>query len=430
MRRRHSIIGLFAPALVCLVVAAGCARTESGRRTITYSFWGTPEQQKTELAVIRAFEAAHPGVRVVPRPVPGAVPRYNDKLQAMFVGQVAPDVVMIEMSRYDDWASRGVLADISDDVEELARSYDMMPVVRQAFARDGRFYAAPINAHAQAMFYNREALAAAGVEAPAEGFTWEELLTLAPRLARHAGASGAVTDYAFQLPPPTILFWAFGGRLFDDLYQPQRATVNSPGGAAAVRFMRRALATDAVLPPDIGALASDTGTYQLFRDGRVALFVSGRWMTPDFMGIRNFTWDVLPIPAGPAGRISQHGGTALGVWRGSREPELARAFVRFYASPEGVRLTMAGRRYVPVYRRMAFSEEFLRLTPPESLAVFSRSMEAGAALNYLYAPGYSDVKRLFDAAMEKAIIRTDLAPEAILAELEQELNRWLKQNQR
>jgi multiple sugar transport system substrate-binding protein len=412
------------------VLTAGCTRPASGGRTITYSFWGTPEQQKTELAVIAAFEAAHPGTRVVPRPIPGAVPRYNDKLQAMFVGQVAPDVIMIEMSRYDDWAARGVLADISEDVEKLAREHDMMPVARQAFERDGRFYGAPINAHAQAMYYNREALAAAGVAVPAEGFTWAGLLDLAPRLARRAGGTKAITDYAYQLPPPTILFWAFGGALFDDLYHPHRATVNSAGGAAALRYMRAALATGAVLPPDVGALAADTGTYQLFRDGKVALYVSGRWMTPDFMRIKGFHWDVMPIPAGPAGRISQHGGTALGVWRNSREPELARAFVHFYASPAGARITMAGRRYVPVYRELAFSAEYLRLTPPEHLAVFSRTMEAGAALNYLYAPGYSEVKRLFDAAMEKAIIRTDLAPEAVLAELELELNRWLKQNQR
>jgi len=408
--------------------ATGCTRPEESANTITYSFWGTVEQHKTELAVIRAFEAANPGMRVIPQPFPGSNSRYNDKLQAMIVGQVAPDVIMVEASRYDEWWSRGVLADVTEDVESLAREYELMPVVRRAYARDGRFYAAPVNVHGYATYFNRNALEAAGIELPADGVTWEWLLEVAPRLSRRAGRADAPTDYALQLPLPTMVFWAFGGTLFDDLHRPTRATVNTPGGVAAVDYMRRAMASGAVLPPEIGAMAADHGTYQLFRDGRIAFFFSGRFVTPDFLGIKDFSWDVCPMPRGPAGPASQHGGTLLGLWTGSRNPELARRFIRFYASVEGTRLVMAGRRYVPVYRQLAYGPEFLALTPPQSLEVFSRTMEAGASLNYVYAPGYGEVKRLFDAAMERAMVRPDLPAEQILGDLERELNRWIALN--
>ncbi len=249
-------------------------------------------------------------------------------------------------------------------------------------------------------------------------------LAIEPRVAA-AGSADATTDYALQMPLPIILFWSFGGTLFDDPYQPRRALVNTPEGRAAIGYMRRLLATGAVLPPDIGAMAADHGTFQLFRDGRIAFYFSGRWNTPDFLRIRDFEWDVAPIPAGPAGAVSLHGGTALGVWNGTRNPDLARRFVHFYASEAGARIAMQTKRLVPVHRTLAFSDEFLGLTPPTSLAVFARGMEAGAARSYLYAPGFGVAKRLFDQAMERALLSPDLPAEVVLADLEQELNRWL-----
>ena len=419
---------LAAGTLALLVGLAGCTRPDASENTITYGFWGTVEQQKNERAVIEAFEAANPGVRVVAQPFPGTSMRYNDKMQAMLVGQVAPDVIMIEAARYDEWRVRGVLADLTAEVESLGREYELMPVVRQAFMRDGRFYAAPINAHGYVTYFNRTALAAAGLELPAGGITWEWLLEVAPRLSRRADQPSAPTDYAMQLPFPTMIFWAYGGRIFDDLYRPTRATVNTPAGQAAVDYLRRAIAPGTILPPDIGAMAADHGTFQLFRDGKIAFFFSGRWITPDLLGVRDFSWDVRPIPRGPAGAISQHGGTLLGLWTGAKNPELARRFIRFYASAEGTRRVMTGRRYVPVYRQLAYGPEFLALTPPQSLRVYSDTMEAGASLFYLYAPGLGEVKRLFDSAMEKAMIRPEIPATRILADLEAELNHWLQEN--
>lgn len=422
-RRRRALV----TALVLLVAGPGCVRNEDRTATLTFGFWGSTEQARTEAAVARAFEAANPGVRIETMAIAGNSSRYNDKVQAMLVGQVAPDVIMIESARYDEWASRGVLAEIGADVGAIDAATPLMPVARQAFERGGRFYAAPINAHAFATYYNRNALAAAGVSLDVARLEWEELLAIAPRLSKAAGGASATTDYALQMPLPIILFWAFGGTLFDDPHTPRRALVNTREGRDAISFMRRLLASGAVLPPDIGAMAADHGTFQLFRDGRIAFYFSGRWNTPDFLRIRDFEWDVAPIPAGPAGAISLHGGTALGVWTGARNQELARRFVRFYASETGARIAMQTKRLVPVHRTLAYSDDFLSLTPPASLAVFARGMEAGAARSYLYAPGFGVAKRIFDEAMERALLSPHLPAEAVLADLERDLNRWLEQ---
>jgi multiple sugar transport system substrate-binding protein len=420
------------PAVVAALAWGGlssCTRPEEEANTIVFSYWGSPEQQRTERAVIEAFEAANPGVRVKSLPVSPPLQRYNDKVQAMLVGQVAPDVIMIEFSRYDEWRARGVLEDVTGQMAELSQHDELMPVARRAFERDGKFFAVPTNAHAYVTYFNRDALAAAGVAMP-EAMTWAWLEEVAPKLSRRAGSTTATSDYAFQLPLPSIMLWAFGASLFDDLFNPTRSTVNTPEAVEAIACIRRLLATGAVLPPEIGTMTLDVGTYQLFRDAKLAFFFSGRWSTPDLVSVTSFSWDVRPMPSGPAGNMSQHGGTLLGVWSGSKNKELAKRFVQFYASSEGMKIVLQGKRLVPVFRKMAYGDEFLALTPPQSLRIFSESMEAGAASNYIYAPGYSEVKRIFEGAMERAMIRPDIPAETILASLEKELNRWIEKRSR
>lgn len=428
--RHGAFVRLAAAAMLAgMSVFGGCKRAVEDGDTIAYSFWGSVEQAETERAVIRAFEEANPGVRVIAQHIPGGAGRYNDKLQAMLVGRVAPDVIMIEMSRYDEWASRKVLADVTEVISDLESRHELMPVVRQAFQRDGSYFAVPVNCHATATYVNLDAFAQAGIEIPPEGFTWQQLLEVVPRLSRRAGATDVATDFALQLPFPTILFWSFGGQLFDNPYRPTRVLANSPEAIDAVEFMRAMVATGGVLLPGIGSLA-DQGSYQFFRDGRLAIFFSGRWSTPQFMGVTEFRWDVIPIPAGPAGAISQHGGTALGVWEGSPRQELARRFIQFYASDEAINVTMGGRRYVPVVRALAEGPEFLALTPPDSLEVFVRTMEAGAAQAVLYAPGFGPVRRHFDSAMERALVRPNVPAEVIVEDLQRELERWLNRQAR
>lgn len=413
-----------ASAIITCVLTGGCVRpAEEDENRILFSFWGSVQQQRAEEEIIRAFREENPDIHVDIMVI-GA--RYHEKVQAMMIGNVAPDVVMIEMTLYDEWASRGVLLDLSEEFHRLHEESTYLPIPQQAFAREGGVFALPVNCHGLVTFCNLDAFERAGIEIPDDGLTWEFLLEVGAGLARRAGNSDALTDYALMMPPAITLFWQHGVSLFDDLYNPTEVTVNQPGALQAIRLMRRLQETRLAVPPEVVA---DEGTYQLFRDGRVALFFNGRWMTPEIAGRTDFRWDVVPFPGGPASNITFHGGTALGVWKESRRQEAARRFVDFYTSRKGAEIAMHFQRIVPVFAESAYGEEFLGLRPPESMHHFSDTMQENASLTTLYAPGSQEVTRIFNGRMEQALSEPHIPAEEIIAGLETELKRWLMRMQ-
>lgn len=408
-------------AVAAVLLSAGCTRPpEEDSNRIRFSIWGSVQQQKAEEEIIRAFREENPDVQVDLTVMGG---RYPDKIQSMMVGNVAPDVIMVEMSLYDEWASRGVLVDLSEEFHQLHEESTFMPVPMQAFSREDGIFALPINCHGLVTFCNLDALEEAGVEIPDEGLTWDFIEEIAPRFSRRAGDPDAPTDYALMMPVALPLLWQNGVSLFDDLTNPGKVTVNQPGAVEVIRLMRRLQASGLAVPPEV---AADEGTYQLFRDGRVTFFFSGRWMTPEFAGRTRFDWDVVPFPGNGTSNITFHGGTALAVWNGSHRQEAARRFVNFYTSRRGAEIAMKFQRTVPVYRDAAYGEEFLSLRPPESMHHFSGTMEAGASLTTLYAPGSQEVTRLLNGRIEQALSEPDIPADEIVAGIEEDLTRWLE----
>jgi multiple sugar transport system substrate-binding protein len=412
---------------IALLLAVGCVvREEESVVKLRITLWGSTAQQKLEESIVREFEKLNPQIKVELLVI--GFNRYEEKLNSMMVGGIAPDLMLVNLSQYDNWASRGALADVTPVMEEISRDLTLLPGPEAAFRREGRFYGLPVNAHGFVTFVNLDAFAAAGIEVPETGFTWEEVFQFGPLLSKRAGATSAPTDYAI-VPPfySYAVLVEFGGALFDDLYDPQRVTIASAAGEAWIEWLRQLEQASFAASR---AVVTDAGTYQLFRDGRAALYFAGRWQVPDFTGTTAFRWDVRPFPAGPKGRVTYSGGTALGISPKSKHPEEARLFAKFYAGRAGSELSMKGGRVVPVYRELAEAPAFLDLKPPASPHHFVDTMKAGAATAWLYAPGSHDVWDIVNARIEEALADTMLAPSEVTRRMAADLERWLVRQRR
>lgn len=413
-------------SLLSAVALAGCAvRDDDARTTIRFAVWATPAQQKVEQAIVDAFEKRHPEIHV--QLLALEYVSYDEKIQAMMVGGDPPDAMLVKNTTYDDWAVRGVLADVTAQAEKLNAADELMPMAQKIFSRTGRYHALPVNTHGLVTFVNLDALAAAGVTLPEGDLTWDYLLKIAARLSRRAGHPNSPTEYAFFEPPAYSILTELGGALFDDPFHPTHVTIDSPAGREWIAWFQR-LQTEGFVAPR--GVALDAGFYQLFRDGHVAFFFSGRWQVPDFAGKTRFRWDVRPFPSGPHGRVTMHGGTGVAVASASRHAEAARTFAEFYAGAEGARVSMRAGRTVPVQRGLAHSAEFLDLRPPDSTQHFVDTMEKNAAGYWLYAPGALEVHQIVMRRMDEALADPKLDSAVITKRLAGDLALWLSRQQR
>ncbi len=408
------------------ILAAGCTDSSDEYRRIHYACWGTPEQERAARALVDAFEERYPHIRVDVSVM--GYGQYFNKIQTMMVGNVAPDVFMIGVNYYDEWASRGVLLDLSSEFEDLQREAAIMPVPRNAVKRGSRVFGLPITVMGEVTFANLDALREAGVDIPDdEGVTWEWMVEQAPRLSRLSGNPDAPTDYAFPVQQPFVFLRQWGVELFDDPYHPSRTAIDHDAAVRAIEFLRMVYSEGYTIPPDVGR---DVGANLLFRDGRLAFTFGTYMLTALFEHEVDFEWDVLPFPAGKVSSQAMLGSVSLAVWEGTRNEEAARKFAHFAASPEGARINMGRLRTLPVYHEIAYGEEFLGMSPPDSMVRFSDAMREGRAAPHLYAPGSQQVSRIVNDRLTEAIIRPDIPPGKIARGIDMDLDRWLDRMRR
>lgn len=412
--------------LVLGLLVGGCTRPEdTDVETITFAFWGTPEQAAASDELIAAFHEQHPGIRV--RPQVMGYGRYFDKLQAMMVGNVAPDLMMVGVNYYDEWAHRGVLLDVTEDFEALDAMGEIMPAPREAVERNGRVYGLPVNITGVVTCINLDAFREAGIPVPEDGrITWDEIVEIAPKLSSRKGDPNAPTDYALVMPGPITFFWQNGLDLFNDPWNPTEVTINTPEGAEVLDFVRDLYNSGFVVPPEVGL---DQGYRELFRDGKVAIYFDNFIGSLMFYNQTDFEWDILNFPYGSVSNVSSLNSMTLGIWSGSKHQDAARKFARYFASPEGAEFTMKTQRWQPSYREVAYGEKFLALSPPPSMRRFSEMMEEGKARQAVYTPGIQEVNRRFNNRMSQAFSEPNTSSSEVLAGLETDLNRWLRRMQ-
>jgi hypothetical protein len=94
----------------------------------------------------------------------------------------------------------------------------------------------------------------------------------------------------------------------------------------------------------------------LFREGKIPLLVGRTYMLTEFDHITDFHWDVVSVPKGKArwSRLSIGGNC---VWSGTKHPQEAAEFARFY-STEGAMIAAQSRNAIPALKAAAEAAQF------------------------------------------------------------------------
>jgi multiple sugar transport system substrate-binding protein len=282
---------------LALLLCAGCSRgardDPPGGVAIVLKhqpLWGDPAPFH---ALLDRFRALHPAIALRTETLPNG----SDIAREMFVtalegGADDFDVFSIDVIWAPEFARAGWLADLSDAFPAARLRNELLPGPVEAVTLEGRTFAVPWYVDVGLLYYRTDLIA----RAPR---TYAELAAMTP-------PGGSFLWQGRQYEGLNCNFFevlaGFGGEPLRD----GRIVLDTPPGAAALRWMRAAIETG--LSPRSVLSSTEEETRRAFQDGRAAF-------------LRNwpYVWAEVQKPGSPVrgkvGFAALPGGGALGGWQ-------------------------------------------------------------------------------------------------------------------
>jgi len=298
--------------------------------TITYSIWGDPQEIKNQQAIVDAFHATTPKITV--KVTVSDWEPYWDKLQTSIAGGDAPDVFAMDGPLFPDYQTRDVLLDLKPYIDR--DGYDLGQLADQAvadFTTPGGQFGVPRDLNVVALYYNKKMFDTAGIPYPDDTWDWAKLTEVAKQLTLK-GADGKTKQWGFYTESTDMenywseLVWQNGG----DIVSADHKTslVASDQAAGGIQFLQDLIWKDKVMPD--AAITDALG--DAFEQGQAAMEANGSWLVATHQAA-GLDFAIAPLPKGPAGRATSINPTGAVVYKGSKSPDAAWAFVKYLASP-------------------------------------------------------------------------------------------------
>jgi multiple sugar transport system substrate-binding protein len=318
--------------------------------TITYSIWGDPQEIKNQQAIVDAFHAVNPKITV--KVTVSDWEPYWDKLLTSVSGGDAPDVFAMDGPLFPDYQSRDVLLDLKPFIDR--DGYDLGQLADQAvadFTTPGGQFGLPRDLNVVALYYNKKMFDTAGILYPDETWDWAKLTSTAKQLTLK-GANGKVSQWGFYTETTDMenfwseLVWQSGGDIISADHKT--SLVGSDQAAAALQYLQDLIWKDKVMP-DPAAWPSDSG--DAFEQGQAAMEANGSWLVATHLAA-GIDFGIAPLPKGPAGQATSINPTGAVVYKGTKNPDAAWAFVKYLASPAAQTQIMQLKASLPVNKEV------------------------------------------------------------------------------
>ena len=147
--------------------------------------FGDPAELAAYQALVAAFEVAHPGIDIELIHIPSQSD-YRLRLGADFAAGDRPmscSSTTVAMRRSRPWACWSRWMPYLPD-SDVIRDSDFFPEATDPFRWRGELMCIPQNISSLVVYYNKDLFDAAGLDHPAEDWTWDDFLATAKALTR------------------------------------------------------------------------------------------------------------------------------------------------------------------------------------------------------------------------------------------------------
>ncbi|NJM08364.1 sugar ABC transporter substrate-binding protein [Candidatus Gracilibacteria bacterium] len=303
------------------------------------------------------------------------VPGTWEDLSSKYVAQIAAgspnDAVRIAIIQKSSYVDRGYLSDLMPFFERDGLKFDdYLDGAFKDWQIDGKLYGIPAGIYNMALYYNKDLFDAAGLPYPptewdTDAWTWNEFRAAAQALTAGSGAEkqygmGTTWDLRWVIQ----FVWQNNGDFVDANHS--RATLSEPAALEALQFVEAMVREDQAWATPAATGSDDID--ELFRGGRVGMYMDGMWQMPAMAAIEGFRWGVAPLPRGKASFT----GLYVDAWvmpTGVKDPEQSWQFLKYMttAAPQNL-LVDNGALGVPILKSVAEERSgdlFKPLSPEE-----------------------------------------------------------------
>ena len=333
---------------ISLVFLCGCSQ-KNQKTLIEFASWGSKSEVDILMPLLQEFEKENPDIKVEFMHIPQ---NYFQKIHLLFASNTSPDVIFINNLYLPVYANAGVLEPIN-----LTENV-FYPQALEALSFKGELYAIPRDLSNLVIFYNKDIFDKKHVAYPSENWTFKDFLNTAQKLTdKNTFGISFEEDPLFYLP---YLMSNGGGILPDELKKEE--SQKSLDFYADLRKKYH-------VAPERSENASATMA-QMFLQGRMAMYLSGRWMVPKIREEAQFDWDITKFPKGTKGSIVQLDASGWAISKSSKHKKEALKLIEYLSSRQSIEAFTKSGLIVPAREDVANSEIFLNGQKPENAKIF------------------------------------------------------------
>ncbi|MEK3884572.1 sugar ABC transporter substrate-binding protein [Paenibacillus sp. PL2-23] len=355
---------------------------------LKFSMWGNDAHKAMYDGLIAEFKTEYPHIDVEIINIPFA--DYQQKLSIMLASKTGPDVGWLAERMIPQFMDSGQLVDIASSVQGDAdyKFDDVFPSTLELFTSGEKVYGIPFSTPPMLVYYNKTLFQEKGLKTPSElyaegNWNYEQYLQAAKAITDHSkGIYGVrlIRDWKNWSDALLPIIWSHGAELFSA--DGKSFTLNTAEGQAALQIYNDLIFKDGAHPKPGDEITFDTGKLGMYTD-RYSYVSKTR-------EIKDFEWDIAPMPEGMNGRGTTLGYAGYSVFD-TEHPEEAMAFLKFISNETSMGKTSAF--FVPSRKSVLESDVFMKAAPqpsPESIQVAVLDQMSDAKI----APGHPNWQQI------------------------------------
>ena len=309
LTRRQLLQGMSAGAAVLALAAcapvgtaptagqqAGAAAPAGTKTKVRVGSWDSKDAEPIEADVIKSFNEVYPDIEVVMEFNPDA---YDDKLLTAMAGGTAPDVFL--WWNFPGLVARNGIQDLTELVQGptgIDPAIYFKEVLDYNRVGDG-LYGLPKDFTPRAYYFNKKLFDDAGVPYPTADWTTADLLETAKALTK--GEDGPDKQYGFFTFSDLYALQGYVWQHDGDFISPDgtKATgyADSDATTSVLDWHAAMNLKEGVAPTAQAVSDQQGGADQLFMNGKLAMYDTGRWPQTKFKGVQDLQFGTALPPS-------------------------------------------------------------------------------------------------------------------------------------